>query len=52
MSKKGALSQPEASDTDDAARLLDHGRRLVVGVDGSEGSTPALRWAVWEAQLR
>ncbi|MBT8159540.1 MULTISPECIES: universal stress protein [Arthrobacter] len=52
MSEKGALSHPKGADTLDAARLLDHGGRLVVGVDGSEGSMAALRWAVSEAQLR
>lgn len=51
ISEQGALTQPEGADTDDAARLLDHGGRLVAGVDGSEGSMAALRWAVSEAQL-
>ncbi|WP_345447730.1 universal stress protein [Arthrobacter gyeryongensis] len=46
MSETGALSQPEGSDTVD-----NHRGRLVVGVDGSEGSLVALRWAVSEAQL-
>ncbi|MEO8283964.1 MAG: universal stress protein [Pseudarthrobacter sp.] len=52
MSEAGALSHLEGADTVDAARLLHHGGRLVVGVDGSEGSMAALRWAVSEAQLR
>ncbi len=49
--KETTVPQPE-TDAGGSAYGPHDGARIVVGVDGSAGSTAALRWAVAEAQLR
>ncbi|OZM77222.1 universal stress protein UspA [Pseudonocardia sp. MH-G8] len=49
-SRSGSRGEGSATAAPRSARSADHKRRMVVGIDGSEASRTALRWAVAEAQ--